>query len=298
MSLRSTLTKLAASLSFVRIPWAGAVAAAGLLAWSAVGSGGCGGNDSLEPCPPNIGTGMCICDGLGCRPANQQGTGGNGSGGTATTTTTTTSGTGGSDAAAPCDPTQSTCPCDNGACPSGKVCINDLCIVGCNFSYECGSGNVCANGACVPGCDTSQPCATGYTCTNGACQLDPANPQCSASTPCPSPEVCSGGVCAVQCTTNSQCAAGDVCDGASNTCITNPSPTPVCSASTPCPTGEDCLSDGFCHYPCTTTAQCVLIDNRFTCSGGYCKTQEEINLQCTLTMPCPAGKTCISNTCF
>ena len=300
MSLRSILTKLAEPLSFVgiRFPWAGAAAAVGLLAASAAGWGGCGGS-SVQQCPPSIGPGLCICDGLGCRPATQQstGSGGNGTGGAATGGAATggNTGTGGK---APCDPTQSTCPCVNGACSSGLVCVNDLCIVGCNFTYECGAGNVCANGACAPGCDATHTCAAGYTCTSGACQIDPANPQCTAAMPCPSPQICTNGVCSVQCTSNSQCAAGDVCDGASNTCIANPSTKPVCSSSTPCPAGEDCLANGFCYYPCTTTAACVLIDNRFTCSGGYCKTQQEINPQCTLSMPCPAGKTCISNTCL
>ena len=65
-----------------------------------------------------------------------------------------------------------------------------------------------------------------------------------------------------------------------------------------CPTGEVCESDGFCHYPCTSLNQCKLIDNRFVACDGVCKTDQEVNPQCTLTMPCPTGKTCISNTCL
>jgi hypothetical protein len=60
-----------------------------------------------------------------------------------------------------------------------------------------------------------------------------------------------------------------------------------------------CLADGFCHYPCTSLSECQHIDNRFVaCVSGYCETQEEVSPECTLTNPCPAGKTCISNTCF
>jgi hypothetical protein len=67
----------------------------------------------------------------------------------------------------------------------------------------------------------------------------------------------------------------------------------------PCPAPEVCEADGFCHYPCSSVAQCKLYDNRFVaCDMGICKTQEEVNPQCTMTMPCPAGQTCISNTCF
>ena len=43
---------------------------------------------------------------------------------------------------------------------------------------------------------------------------------------------------------------------------------------------------------------CHLIDNRFVaCTDGVRKTQEEASPQCTLTMPCAAGKTCVSNHC-
>jgi hypothetical protein len=291
MSLRSTLTHL--SFPRVRVTWIWAAAALGLTV-SATGCGGCGDN-SLQPCPASYGgqPGMyCICDGLGCRPANLDGNGGSdggtGYGGGSPTTTTTTG----------CDPSQAACPCDNGTCKDGLNCVNGLCIVGCNFSYECGPGNVCDNGACVPGCGPSIPCATGYTCTNGACTVNPANPQCSLANPCPAGQSCTNGICAAQCTTNSQCGTDEVCDASTGTCIPDPSTKPACSMAEPCPSGETCLMDGFCHVSCTSTAECQLIDNRFTCSGNYCKTQQEINPQCTLTMPCPDAGTCISNTCF
>jgi hypothetical protein len=94
---------------------------------------------------------------------------------------------------------------------------------------------------------------------------------------------------------------GQVCDGATGTCIPDPSPKPACGASMTCPQGQECLTDGFCHYPCTSVTDCKLIDNRFVaCSGtpNVCKTDQEVNPQCTLTMPCPVGKSCISNTCL
>ncbi len=308
MSFRSSLTKLVASLSSARnaVPCTG-VAVVGLLVASAVAGGGCD-NSSLTPCPPNIGSGMCICNSYGCSPANPTGTGGAGgnssiissSSSSGTTTTTTTSSSSSSSA---CDPSMAACPCDNGMCSGGLNCVNNLCINGCNFTYECGSGKVCENGACVPGCDMTHGCATGYTCSNGACQPDPANPQCSTSNPCPSPQICQSGICTSQCNSNSDCMSGQVCDGGTHTCIANPSPTPVCNNSMPCPGTELCLNDGFCHYPCTGLQQCKLIDNRFVACGmvngqNVCETQEEVSPQCTLTMPCPPGKTCISNTCF
>lgn len=295
MSLRSPSTKLAASLASLRgsFTWTGVAAIFGLFAVSATGCGGCDGS-AAQPCPGDPSR-ICICDGLGCRSATQDttSTGLGGAGGSTTTGSTSTTST------APCDPTQATCPCDEGKCPSGKACVNGLCIVGCNFTYECGAGKVCADGACVPGCDATHGCDPGYACNKGACEPDPSNPQCDASHACPSGEICVNGLCTTGCNASSDCADGEICDGGSHSCVPDPSPKPVCDTSMPCPAGEVCLADGFCHYPCTTAAQCKLIDNRFVaCDSGICKTDQEVNPQCTLQMPCPAGKTCVSNTCL
>jgi hypothetical protein len=311
MSLRSPLTTPVAPLSSLRLLFGaghdgaasgpkpraffvGAVAALGLLAVSAFG---CSDDGSLV-CDS---AGTCqICDAYGCRPANPNVGGGGGTSSTSDSTSTSTStGTGG--APPSCDPTVTTCPCDaNNKCADGKQCISGLCIDGCNFSYECGAGKVCANGACVPGCDTNTPCSAGYTCKSGACVLDPSNPMCGPSNPCPTGQICgSNGQCTTACTTNADCASGQVCDGATNQCIPDPSPKPTCDAQKPCPGSQVCQADGFCHYPCTSVTQCKLIDNRFVaCDQGICKTDEEVNPECTLSKPCPAGKTCISNKCL
>jgi hypothetical protein len=313
MSLRSLLTQLVTRLPSLRFgsSWTRLAAVAGFMAVSSTGCGGCD-DTSLQDCPKSIGPGKCICDSLGCRPASGSSLPGlGGSGGSATTTTATGgASTGGSttgsstttttSSAPGCDPNQAACPCDaKGQCPTGKACVSGLCIAGCNFTYECGAGKVCANGACVPGCDSTHGCSTGYQCVSGACLPDPANPQCSTQNPCPSPEICQSGLCTSQCSSNSQCADGEVCDGATQTCIPDPSPKPVCSTAMPCPANEVCEADGFCHFPCTSLSQCALIDNRFVaCAAGVCKTSQEVNPQCTLTMPCPLSKSCISNTCL
>lgn len=297
MSLRSTLTTLLGMLPSLRIraTCAGAAMVGGLIVVS-VGYGGCGGGGSSLVCD-DAGLDCQVCDALGCRPATM-GTGGSGSGGAATGGSGVTGG-GGVGGSAPCDPQEATCPCVDGACTDGKQCIDGLCITGCNFTYQCAAGDVCDNGACVPGCGTTVPCPTGYSCENGACALDPTDPQCSATVPCPSGEICANGLCTTQCTADSQCAAGQVCNGGTHTCIDNPSPQTTCSATIPCPPPEMCEADGYCHYPCTDLSDCKLIDNRFVaCNQGVCKSQEEVDPECTLTMPCPAGKSCISNICY
>jgi hypothetical protein len=299
MSLRSPLTKLFGSFFSARLvsKWTGAAVAFGFLAASAGGCSGC--DDANVACDAN---GNCqICDAYGCRPANPDGTGGLGGAGTGGNTASTGGGGAGTGGApAVCDAKVSTCPCDaTNGCSDGKTCVNGLCIDGCNFSYECGPGKVCFDGACVPGCSDQSPCPTGYTCVSGGCVVDTSNPACDAAHPCPSPEICVGGLCTTGCNTNADCQSGEVCDGATHACIPDPSPKPICDTTKPCPPPQVCKDDGYCHYPCTTTSECKLIDNRFVaCDQGVCKTQEEVAPECNLDNPCPAGKNCVSNKCL
>lgn len=293
MLLHSPLTKLFGS-SLSR--WAGAAALIGLFSVSAAGCGGC--DDSSLQCDA-AGKHCVLCDAYGCREAdpggNSGGSGGasaNAGGGTGTGTST---GSGQS-----CDQTQNACPCSsNSDCDKGLACVNGLCIAGCDFSYECGAGNICINGACVPGCDAMTPCAAGYTCVNGGCVVDPKNPQCDAQDPCPA-GVCVGGLCTTDCKVNADCGPGKLCDNKTHACIDDPSPQPVCSQTVKCTgVGQVCLNDGYCHYPCNSVNDCKIIDSRFiACDQNICKTQEEVQPECSLNKPCPAGKSCVSNKCL
>ena len=302
MSLRSTLTKLLGSFCSSRSSrslaagLAGAAVAAGIVAASAPGCGG----DNRVVCD-SVGKNCQICDAYGCRPANPDGstgTGGQGVGGGVSTGGSP--GTGGAGGAPACDPKQATCGCTASSdCSDGKQCIDGLCIDGCNFSYECGAGKVCFNGSCETGCDATTPCDAGYACDKGVCTLDPTSPECSDAAPCANGEICVKGICTTGCTADSQCGAGEVCDGTSHACIPDPSPKPICDTAKPCPVPEVCQADGYCHYPCADVNHCKLIDNRFVaCDQGVCKTDAEVNPECTLANPCPAGKDCVSNKCL
>lgn len=299
MSLRSPLTTLLGSLSSLRPTsmWLGAALVFGALAAAAAG---CSGEATLM-CDAN-GENCQICDGYGCRPANPEtsGSGGAGGKGTGGSGGVGGQGTGGTGGAATCDAKLSTCPCDaSDSCSDGKTCVNGLCIDGCNFSYECGPGSVCFNGACVDGCSTQNPCDAGYVCTDGGCVQDTMNPQCSDSVPCTEGQICVDGLCTTGCDVNADCAPGEICDGAAHACIADPSPKPICNSAMPCPAPQICQTDGYCHYPCATVTECKLVDNRFVaCDQGVCKTQEEVAPECSLSMPCPAGKNCVSNKCL
>lgn len=285
------------------------------MAVASVVGGGCGGcnEPSSLVCDAN---GDCqICDGYGCRPADGTSGGGangqgaststsTGAGGETTTSSSSEGGAGGDGAGgAACDPAVVTCPCDTSddCTAEGTQCIAGLCIVGCELSYQCGSGKVCKNGACVTGCDQDTPCDAGYACDKGTCVVDPENPECDGDTPCTGVgQQCIGGLCATPCTEIGDCTDGQICDGGSGTCIDDPAPQPVCAVDQPCTgIGQQCGDDGYCHYPCSSVGECQLIANQFVaCDAGICKTQAEVDPECTLDNPCPAGQDCISNQCL
>jgi Cys-rich repeat protein len=263
-----------------------------LFAAISAGPSGCSDAEATVQCDAD-GLNCMICDAYGCHPANpsvSQGGGGGGGGGTG--------GQGGQGGGSDCDPNVTTCGCvANSDCPSGTLCLDGLCLVGCNHSYECGPGKVCANGQCAVGCGDNKPCDTGYVCDKGVCVADPAT-SCPG-TPCAAAEACIDGICQPDCTTNADCAAGEICDSTGGGCIPDPSPQPNCGPDKVCPGAAQCGTDGYCHYACADLTACKLIDNRFiACDVGVCKTNEEVNPECTLDKPCPDGKDCISNKCL
>ncbi len=244
---------------------------------------GCYGQEGSYQCDEN-GENCSICDSSGCRPASP--------------TVNTGSGSSGGETA--CDPSVTTCGCAaNTDCPTDTLCIDGLCIVGCNNSFECGADKVCVNGKCEISCNAQSPCDAGYVCDKGYCVADTANPQCTDSTQCAAGANCIDGICRLGCEETSDCAADEVCDATNSSCIPNPSPTPSCGPDKPCPGAAECGGDGYCHYGCKDLTECKLVDSRFfACDLGICKTEEEVNPECTLQKPCPVGKDCVSNQCL
>ncbi len=205
-------------------------------------------------------------------------------------------GEGGSIEPPACDPSEVICACTN-ACPGSLTCVGGLCLDACNFDYECGPGTVCGNGQCVPACDATTPCDSGYACVGGGCLPDPLNPQCVDDFGCDG-LVCADGLCTSPCVTHADCAPGQLCNGATSACVADAAPVPLCDASTPCAgQGQSCLDDA-CHYACLTVMDCKLIDARFDgCDRGFCKTDLELDPECTASQPCAGGAACVSNVC-
>src|SRR5262249_17477642 len=111
--------------------------------------------------------------------------------------------------------------------------------------------------------------------------------------------VCQDGICTTTCATNADCGTGQICDSTQGVCIDDPSPTAGCGPNMACVGIQECGADGYCHYACDTVAYCKAIDVRFDyCDMNVCKTEEEVNPECTIDNPCPAGQDCISNKCL
>ena len=300
------------------LPWKSFVLPSVLALLGAVGAG-CGGCDDPEASCDAEGN-CVVCDAYGCYPADpsptagaggsggagQGGTGGVGQGGSTTGEgggTTGAGGTGSGGAPPECDPLLTTCGCETADdCGDGTQCVNGLCIDGCQFTYECGADEVCVNGGCVAACDAPEDCGPGYTCDGelGVCVVDPANPECSDELPCADGADCVGGLCQLPCEANADCAEGQICDATSGHCIDDPAPTEACADDVDCTgVGQVCGDDGYCHYPCSTVEECKLIDARFDhCDAGFCKTDEEVNPECSIEDPCPEGQDCVSNVCL
>jgi hypothetical protein len=198
-----------------------------------------------------------------------------------------------------CDPAQNLCPCDDAVvCGDGLSCVAGHCAEPCNFDFECASGEVCASGECLSSCSDEAPCQDGFLCSAGACLPDPSFVECTMGSECES-GLCADGLCRAPCVTNLECAEDFVCDATNAACVVDTSPTPSCSDDLPCTgAGQSCV-DGVCRYPCETLEACKLIDARFdACDVGICKTQEELEPECSFELPCAGGAPCISNVCL
>ncbi|MCA9562496.1 MAG: hypothetical protein KC561_03360, partial [Myxococcales bacterium] len=73
---------------------------------------------------------------------------------------------------------------DEETCPSGSVCDDGRCRIGCRSDLECGDGGVCDLDAMRCVCDTSEDCGDGSVCSEMACI-----PACTVNADCP------GGFC-------------------------------------------------------------------------------------------------------
>ncbi|HVN85149.1 MAG TPA: hypothetical protein VMW17_09915 [Candidatus Binatia bacterium] len=143
-------------------------------------------------------------------------------------------------------PTPSPTPtsCNNTGCPSGQVCVMDKCVTptptSCN-NTGCPSGQICVMDKCVTPTPSPTPtscnntgCPSGQICVMDKCVTP--TPGCTLTSDCPPPQVCIAGMCKPpgQCDSDDDCGPGERCDVPSMTCVTK-TPTRTITA-TPSPT--------------------------------------------------------------
>ncbi|MFW5875850.1 MAG: hypothetical protein ACOCXM_03875 [Myxococcota bacterium] len=202
-----------------------------LLLLAGAGALGCGGEERY--CDA---TGCYYCDGLGCRPVDDDPDPAGDAGSVPTTCTT-----------------DEDCGAD-ARCSAGECRAEDEL---CQFNHECGAGRLCIDGRCGDECATAEDCSDGQVCEAGACICDSPDgcsvddhpePFCQADDECQPGHPCEGGICRTPCDTHEDCQRFDVqfnycLDGY---CATTNEVTSNCALTIDCPTGKTCL-DGICR---------------------------------------------------
>jgi hypothetical protein len=162
-------------------------------------------------------------------------------------------------------------------CPAGFVCYAAVCAPECRSNADCASG-ICnlGSGACeVPVVDTDAGPAG--TPDAGPAETPDAGSPDAGLPPAGSP-----------CTTKYECAAGLICKGSPRICKA-PSADNSCSADLDCPAGKICNFSKQCEPGCSSPQDCaaplLCHPNKFICE------------KCSLTNPCPAGNSCIGESC-
>ncbi len=184
--------------------------------------------------------------------------------------------------------------CPNGEkCPSGSVCVDDVCVPGCNENSDC-DGNVLGRTVCdtIDGhCDF--PCSTDADCTapevclrGGFCNLacEPIIP-CASTSDCPGVMVCGDdSVCRTGCDSDAHCTAPETC--VDHSCSF------ICSSNSDCVSAGrgDACSDG----KCSDTPDLCINDN--DCSEGVCRDGQCIS-GCRSDSQCFPGESCVENRC-
>jgi len=168
-------------------------------------------------------------------------------------------------------------------CPSGTLCVGNLCVAGCNATRACPSGQSCCGGACVDpqtnvahcgACDARCTITNGTSlCMNGTCAVGA----------CTAPNANCDGNAANGCETNTQTDVAH-CGACMAACAARANATARCAAGScayECATGfADCDMDpsNGCEVDTrTSTAHCgrcgnwcSLANSTATCAAGVC----------------------------
>lgn len=213
-----------------------------------------------------------------------------------------------SDAAYPCDPSQSDCgmppppPECKSYCeyPNPTTC-DPTTGAACAPGYHCESacngfapdGDVACIGQCVPDqakCDSNCGCAYGEQCVNGLCEKAETF-ECSADWTCPDGYTCGcaftagfGVACFPQCIPSRPACCSDAECGDGNQCVDGQCQPWTCGADGTCPDGYECTSS--CPVPMPANGL-VMCQSVCTPKPGACKSDCD----------CPSRETCGNGEC-
>lgn len=185
--------------------------------------------------------------------------------------------------------------CDTTTDPSdagneGQLCTNDS---------DCGAPELgCFGGLCTLKCLSDDDCPGGLCdFASGFCEdapVDTPDAGPDQGTPDggnPGKPDAGGPVSGGPCQTKYDCVDGEICRGSPRTCSA-PRADGNCSADLDCPRGYICNFTQKCEPGCTDLEQ-----NRDCDDPKLCHPQKFVCETCSLTNPCPAGKSCIGQQC-
>ncbi|MDB4929279.1 MAG: uncharacterized protein JWM10_1763 [Myxococcaceae bacterium] len=168
-------------------------------------------------------------------------------------------------------------------CPSGTLCVGNVCAAGCNAGRACPTGQTCCTGACV---DTQANTAACGACDRRCAVANAAaaclNGSCAVAT-CTAPYADCNATAADGCEANPQSDLAH-CGACGNACPTRANATSTCAAGTcgfTCAAGfEDCNADPTdgCEVDTRTSAghcgrcgaACSLANATAACAAGAC----------------------------
>lgn len=171
----------------------------------------------------------------------------------------------------------------------------------CSNNSDCAAGFVCYGAVCAPECKSNADCASGEcNFASGVCEAvappndggpvvdgPDAGPVDGPDAGPDAPDAGGPGP-GTACTTKYDCGAGLICKGNPRVCQV-PRADNSCSADLDCPSGKICNFSKQCEPGCASVQDCT--------APELCHPQKFICEKCSLTNPCPAGNSCIGESC-
>lgn len=163
----------------------------------------------------------------------------------------------------------------------------------CESQDACADGTICISGICTENkCAATTDCPDGWTCDvlTTKCKAGSTTPTDGGTTDAgrtdAGPVTTDGGTPAQACTDKWNCPAGQICK---NRKCQAPAANDNCANDQDCPSGKLCNFSKKCESGC--------IDPR-DCSGDLlCHPTKYVCETCSLSNPCPAGKSCVGGKC-